>query len=69
VADAPRSYVEANLANIVGVEIAVTRMQGKWKMSQNRPIEDRLGVAKGLADDRDPHADAALARAVKARLP
>ena len=33
---------------IVGIEIPLSRIEGKWKMSQNRPLHDRLGVANGL---------------------
>lgn len=34
---------------IVGIEIPISKLKGKWKMSQNRPAADRLGVAAGLA--------------------
>jgi transcriptional regulator len=47
--DAPESYVEAMLRGIVGFRFAITRLEGKWKMSQNREIKDREGVVKGLA--------------------
>jgi transcriptional regulator len=69
VGDAPRDFLEANLANIVGIEIPVARMEGKWKMSQNRLPADRLGVVAGLADAADPHANARLAQCVQDRLP
>ena len=48
VSDAPADYVEAMLKAIVGVEIAVTRVVGKFKGSQNRSLADRAGVAAGL---------------------
>ncbi len=48
VSDAPESYVDAMLRGIVGVEIAITRIGGKWKVSQNRPEADRDGVIAGL---------------------
>jgi transcriptional regulator len=48
VGDAPEDYVRTMLRGIVGLEIAVTRMEGKWKVSQNRPERDRQGVAEGL---------------------
>lgn len=51
VTDAPADFVRAQLKGIVGVEMTITRLQGKWKMSQNRPPADREGVAKGLAQD------------------
>ena len=55
VADAPADFIRAQLKGIVGVEIAVDRLEGKWKVSQNRSREDRVGVADGLraADQHD----------------
>lgn len=50
VSDAPEEYVQALLRGIVGVELTITRLEGKWKVSQNRPAEDRAGVAKGLEE-------------------
>ena len=47
--DAPDEYVQQMLRAIVGIEIPVTRLIGKWKISQNRSAPDRLGVAGGLA--------------------
>jgi transcriptional regulator len=47
--DAPADYVQQMLRAIVGIEIAVERLEGKWKLSQNRSAEDRAGVAAGLA--------------------
>ncbi|MBN9417135.1 hypothetical protein ABS71_22020 [bacterium SCN 62-11] len=58
VADAPEAYLQGQLKGIVGVEISMDSLQGKWKMSQNRSAEDRAGVAAGLrAQGRE---DAAL---------
>ena len=51
VADAPDDYVQQMLRAIVGIEIPVDRLVGKWKISQNRSAEDRDGVARGLAAD------------------
>ena len=51
VSDAPNDYVQQMLRAIVGIEIPVSRLVGKWKVSQNRPEPDRLGVAAGLAAD------------------
>lgn len=50
VSDAPRSYIEAQLRGIVGIEIDIHSLEGKWKVSQNRPESDRKGVAVGLAE-------------------
>ena len=48
VTDAPADYVDMRLAEIVGIEIPLTRLEGKWKMSQNRVPRDRAGVIEGL---------------------
>jgi transcriptional regulator len=48
VADAPHDYIEGQLRGIVGIEVPITRLIGKWKVSQNRPEADRKGVARGL---------------------
>lgn len=49
VTDAPDNFIQAQLHGIVGVRIPVSRLDGKRKMSQNRPEADRVGVARGLA--------------------
>lgn len=49
VSDAPADFIAAQLRGIVGVRIPVSRFEGKRKMSQNRPEQDRLRVAAGLA--------------------
>ena len=56
VTDAPPAFVAAQLRGIVGLEVPVARMQGKWKASQNRPPDDRAGVIAGLAERGDPMA-------------
>ena len=48
VADAPKDYIQSQLKGIVGIEIAVTGLTGKLKLSQNRSAADRSGVAAGL---------------------
>ena len=48
VEDAPVDYVDQQLRAIVGVEIDITRLEGKWKMSQNRSAADIDGVVAGL---------------------
>jgi transcriptional regulator len=47
VEDAPAEYVQAQIKAIIGVEIPIARIEGKWKMSQNRPEPDRNGVIAG----------------------
>ena len=49
VSDAPDDYVQQMLRAIVGIEITVASLVGKWKISQNRSEADRLGVAAGFA--------------------
>jgi transcriptional regulator len=48
VSDAPSDFVDAQIKAIVGVEIEITAISGKWKVSQNRPAADRAGVMAGL---------------------
>lgn len=48
VADAPPEYIENLLRAIVGIEIRITRIVGKWKVSQNQPEWNREGVVAGL---------------------
>ena len=62
VSDAPADYVATMLGAIVGIEIVLTSLTGKWKVSQNRPAADRAGVVAGLARE---HGDPALAREVQ----
>jgi transcriptional regulator len=54
VTDAPADFIDGMLKGIVGFSLPITRLEGKWKMSQNRPAEDRAGVVDGLtAGGRD----------------
>ena len=50
-ADAPEDFIAQQLRAIVGVEIELTDLRGKWKASQNRNAADREGVVAGLGDD------------------
>lgn len=65
VSDAPAEFIDKLLEAIVGIEIPIARLEGKWKMSQNRPL-DVSGVIVGLRDNVDPEA-AALARVMEDR--
>jgi transcriptional regulator len=56
VADAPGDFVDKQLGAIVGLEIPIARLVGKWKVSQNRPAADRDGVARGLREIGDANA-------------
>ena len=48
IADAPADYIEQMLGAIVGIEIPITSLSGKWKISQNQPAPNRAGVVAGL---------------------
>ena len=48
VSDAPQDFTEHLMNAIVGIEIPITKLIGKWKVSQNRPEPDKLGVVAGL---------------------
>jgi predicted FMN-binding regulatory protein PaiB len=61
--DAPADFIAAQRKAIVGIEIPIARIEGKWKVSQNRPAADRIGVVTGL---RSEGADA-IASAVAER--
>ena len=66
VSDAPSEFIQNLLGSIVGIEIPIARLLGKWKMSQNRPPVDHPGIVAGLhevaSDDR-----AAVANLVEER--
>jgi transcriptional regulator len=64
VTDAPADYIEKQLGAIIGLEIPITRLVGKWKVSQNRPAQDRAGVVEGLLREGGPSA-AAMADLVR----
>jgi len=53
VSDAPDDFIDRMLDAIVGIEIPISRLLGKWKVSQNRSEADRLGVAAGLMHEGD----------------
>jgi transcriptional regulator len=48
--DAPADFIAMQMRAIVGVEIPIGRIEGKWKMSQNRPQADREGVIAGFGE-------------------
>ncbi|MEP6989551.1 MAG: FMN-binding negative transcriptional regulator [bacterium] len=64
--DAPADFVANQIRAIVGVEIEITRLEGKWKMSQNRSERDVTGVLAGLRDSGRPE-DADIALIVASR--
>jgi transcriptional regulator len=48
VSDAPEEYIEGQLKAIVGIELTIHKLEGKWKASQNRGTADQAGVLNGL---------------------
>lgn len=71
VSDAPDNYIAAQIRGIVGLEIPITRIEGKWKVSQNRTESDQQGVAaglRGLGDDADMMANEVAARGKTANV-
>jgi len=50
VTDAPAQFIRSQLKGIVGLRLPIARIEGKRKMSQNRPEADRVGVAEGLTE-------------------
>ncbi|WP_426702546.1 FMN-binding negative transcriptional regulator [Rhodanobacter sp. Col0626] len=60
IGDAPEDHIEKSLRAIVGLEIAIDRIEGKFKLSQNHPARNRAGVIVGLRE-RDGDGDAELA--------
>lgn len=54
VSDAPADYIEQMAGAIVGFEIAVTRVTGKWKVGQNQPVRNRRSLRDGLRGAGDP---------------
>lgn len=64
VTDAPAEFLAQLERAIIGVELTITRLEGKWKMSQNRPAADIDGVVEGLAGSGDA-VQASVARLVE----
>lgn len=66
VTDAPAENIARELRGIVGIEMAISRIEGKWKVSQNHPEANRAGVIQGLEGTSDAEA-MAIARLVRER--
>lgn len=64
--DAPESFIARMLKGIAGIRIPVRRLEGKWKLGQNRPDADQVGAVAGLEARGDPKS-VALARVIAAR--
>ncbi|WP_347260710.1 FMN-binding negative transcriptional regulator [Rudaea sp.] len=68
ISDAPADYIETMLRGIVGFELEIVRLEGKWKASQNHPAANREGVIDGLRRRATPAAQA-MADVVRERGP
>lgn len=68
VTDAPADFIARQLAGIVGIEITLNRIEGKWKVSQNQPPANRAGVVERL-EASGTDAASAIARLVRERGP
>ena len=66
--DAPRAFIEGQLRAIVGLELQITRIEAKAKLSQNRPVGDITGVVAGLSARGDDRSAAAVERANAERV-
>lgn len=64
VSDAPDDYIDGLLGAIVGVEMVIARLDGKWKLGQNRPERDRTGMVNGLRGENRA-SDAELAAMIE----
>jgi len=66
--DAPRAFIEGQLRAIVGLELQITRIEAKAKLSQNRPADDVAGVVAGLTARGDDRSAAAVSHANHERI-
>lgn len=48
--DAPQEYTDRLITALIGIELDITELTGKWKMSQNQPLENQQGIVNGLAE-------------------
>jgi len=65
--DAPRAFIEGQLRAIVGLELQITRIEAKAKLSQNRPVTDVPGIVAGLSARGDYRSALAVERANEGR--
>lgn len=66
--DAPADHIEKLLGGIVGVELVIARLEGKWKLGQNRSAADRAGMIDGLLAEKEDGA-AELAALIRSAEP
>ncbi len=67
VSDAPSDYIDKLLGAIVGIEIPIAAIEGKWKVNQNHPRANQLGLVAGLTARNRPH-DAEMAAMVQRHI-
>lgn len=67
VTDAPADYIDRMRRAIVGIEIPITTLTGKWKLGRNRPVTDQQGIVAGLLM-RDTDDSRAMAQLLSTRL-
>ena len=65
--DAPADFLASQVKGIVGIEIVLTAIDGKWKASQNRDESDRAGVVEGLSEIGSGEAEAMAALVAKGK--
>lgn len=65
--DAPHDFIQRMLQGVVGIEITITRLTGKWKTSQNQPVANQAGVIAGLQASESPHEKALLQAMLQAQ--
>jgi len=66
--DAPRAFIDGQLRAIVGLELPITRIEAKAKLSQNRPVGDVAGIVAGLAARGDEDTAEAVEHANEKRV-
>lgn len=52
-ADAPADYIHKMVNGVIGIEIAISAMEGKWKVSQNQPLKNKVGIIENLQGGED----------------
>ena len=62
--DAPQDFTDKLIDMVVGIEMVIIRLSGKWKISQNQPLENKLSVIEGLMDN----GQTAMAELVKTEI-
>jgi transcriptional regulator len=62
VSNAPSDYIDAQMRHIVGIEIEIAALEGKWKVGQNQPEVNRRSVVAGFSMDETTREMAELVR-------